>query len=320
MAVARHIPTNGIELSTSDAGTGRPIVLCHGFPETGHSWRHQIAPLVDAGYRVVVPDLRGYGQSSVPYPAEAYDLRELTGDLVGLLDALDEPSAVFVGHDWGAQLVWWMAQLHPSRVDGVAALSVPFTPRPSTPPLARLRQWAGDRFFYIDYFQSEGVAEHELESDVRGFLLAMYSTLSGGEGPDPSLRSLPREGSVFRDQLTFPSRLPGWLTQADLEHYVEAFTRTGFRGALNWYRNFDRNWQLAPELGQRRVELPAVFIAGDRDPVLAFTPTRHLETWVPGLREHVIVPGAGHWIQQERPTEVTRILLRFFAALPPHQR
>lgn len=314
-AVERRVTVAGTTLAVTDVGSGPPVVLAHGFPELSWSWRHQVEPLVRAGFRVLVPDMRGYGDSDSPAEVSSYGGRALTGDLVGLLDDIGAERGVFVGHDWGAQVVWWLAQLHPDRVRGVAALSVAFTPRPTLPPLERLRAWAGDRFFYWLYFQEPGVAEAELSADPRRFLAAMLYSISG-DAPATGMASLPAEGTRFGDQLTVPEVLPAWLSDADLDVYTEAFRRTGFRGPLGYYRAADLTWADLPELGERQVEAPALFVAGDRDPVLAFTSTRHLERWVPRLSASVSLPGVGHWTQQEAPGAVTRALLGWLAELP----
>ena len=287
---------NGIDLHVTERGEGPPVVLCHGFPELGYSWRHQVPALAEGGYRAIVPDMRGYGLSSRPTATEAYDVLELCGDMVGLLDALGEERAVFAGHDWGAAVVWQLAVVHPERVEAVVGMSVPFLPRPPAPPLELLRQGLGDDF-YIVWFQEPGVADEALARDVRRTLATKdlwdAEWAEGDGAPDP----------------------PRWMNERDLSVYVEAFERTGFTGGLNWYRNLDRNWELTEKYAERKVEQPALFIAGSRDQVLSFMPHELMDDLVPGLREKVIVEGAGHWIQQERPEEVNRALLAFLDSL-----
>jgi pimeloyl-ACP methyl ester carboxylesterase len=314
----RVVRTNGIDMRVVEEGSGPLVVLCHGFPELSYSWRHQFPALVRAGYRVVAPDQRGYGGTSRPAEVEAYDILHLTDDLLGLLDALGERRAVLVGHDWGAPLVWHLALRAPDRVAGVVGMSVAYTPRPPAPPTRIWRRTFADRWFYILYFQEPGVADADLGRDpavtMRRFLAAI-----GGEPEAGRLAALagPRDGRGMVERLPEPERLPDWLTRADLDHYVEVFSRTGFTGGLQWYRNFDRNWELTAGLAGARVEVPALFVAGAGDPVLAMVPPDAMEGWVTDLRGRVIVPGAGHWVQQERPGEVNAALLEFLDGLRP---
>jgi pimeloyl-ACP methyl ester carboxylesterase len=292
----RRVATNDIELHVAELGEGRPVILCHGFPELSYSWRHQLPALAAAGYRAVAPDLRGYGESSAPAQVEAYDLLTVGDDLVGLLEELGEERAVFVGHDWGAMAVWQLALSHPGRVAAVVAMSVPFVPRPPAPPVEILRQTLGEDF-YIVWFQRPGEADEALARDVR-------RTLTAREQWSPQW--------VQRDDR--PPR-PRWLTEEDLDVYVETFERTGFTGGLNYYRNLDRNWELTAQLAERRVEQPALFLTGSRDPVQRFAPLEAMDGWVTDLRETVLVEGAGHWVQQERPAEVNAALLRFLRSI-----
>jgi pimeloyl-ACP methyl ester carboxylesterase len=294
----RQLSVNGIELHLADAGAGPAVVLLHGFPELWYSWRHQLPALADAGYRAIAPDLRGYGGSSAPQEIEAYSLEAVCGDLVALLDRLEERRAVFVGHDWGAAVAWQMAIEHPHRAAAVAGLSVPFVPRAPAPPISLLRKALGEDF-YIVWFQEPGVAERALQRDVRRTLTTSRAwTAAWGEGDDRP-------------------PLPAWLTEDDLQVYVDAFERTGFSGGLNYYRNIDRNWERSAHLADRRIEQPALFIVGSRDPVQRFMPAEAMDGWVTDLRPIVRIDGAGHWVQQERPHEVNEALLGFLRALDP---
>jgi pimeloyl-ACP methyl ester carboxylesterase len=282
----------------AEQGEGPPVVLCHGFPELSHSWRHQLPALAGAGYRAIAPDMRGYGESSIPAEVEAYDLPTLCADMVGLLDALGEERAAFVGHDWGAAVVWEAAVRHPDRVAAVAGMSVPFVPRAPVPPVEAMRQGLGEDF-YIVWFQEPGAADEALARDVRRtFTTTRQWTKEWAEGDDDP-----------------PP--PEWMSEDDLRVYVEAFERTGFTGGLNWYRNIDRNWELAEEVAHRRVEQPALYVAGSRDPVLGFMPPEIMDGWVTDMRAKVVLEGAGHWIQQERPREVNEALLGFLRELQP---
>ncbi len=306
---------NGVELETFVAGQGSPIVLCHGFPELAYSWRHQVAPLVDAGYRVIVPNQRGFGASSAPQEIEAYDLDSLAGDIVGLLDALGEERAVLIGHDWGAPVVWHTALRHPHRVLAVASLSVPHAKRGPVSPLQGMRAAAGPGFIhYVDYFQSPGVVEAEFEQDVRSGLLGFMWSISGDVPKDERFRPIPA-GGRFIDSVTVPKLLPPWLSEEDLSVYVDAFEASGFRGGLNWYRNVTRNWERSADLADAHVSQPALFISGSRDPARNPAAIERLPEVVPNLVASHILDGCGHWTQQERPQEVTRLLLEWLQTL-----
>ena len=310
----RTVRTNGIRMHVAEQGEGPPVVLCHGFPEVWRSWRHQIGALADAGYRVLAPDQRGYGQTDRPEAIEAYDIVQLTGDLVGLLDALDLDDAVFVGHDWGAPVVWNLSMLAPERVRAVAALSVPLAPRGERDPITTLEFLFQDRFFYILYFQAPGVADAELAADVETTFRRLMGR-SGRELGAATIQPTPDASTGFLDRLGSPGPLPSWLSQEDLDYYVAEFTRTGFTGGLNWYRNLRRNWELTEHLTDAKVEVPAMFLTGEHDPVRAFMTDEHLDDRVPDLRAKVTLPNTGHWVQQERPDEVNAAILEFLDSL-----
>jgi pimeloyl-ACP methyl ester carboxylesterase len=293
----RRIAANGIELHVLEEGEGQLVVLCHGFPELAYSWRHQVPVLAGSGFRVLAPDLRGFGRSSAPAEVEAYDVATLCGDLCGLLDALGEEAAVFVGHDWGAALVWQLAVLHPERVRAVAGLSVPFVPRAPAAPLPIMRRHLGEDF-YIAWFQEPGVADAALAKDVRRTLTTSRQWTARWADEEPQ-----------------PPRRPLWLTEEELDVYVEAFERTGFTGGLNWYRNIDRNWELTAPVAERRVAQPALFLTGELDPVRRFMPAEAMRGWVTDLRDEIVVPGAGHWVQQQQPAEVNAALLGFLGGI-----
>jgi pimeloyl-ACP methyl ester carboxylesterase len=314
------IETNGIRLRVVVQGKGPLCVLVHGWPESWYSWRHQIQPLCDAGFRVAVPDVRGYGGSDKPHAVEAYDMVTLNADVVGLIDALGEQQAILIGHDWGAPIVWTTAARHPERVRAVVGMSVPHLGRGELPLIEVFKQLYQGRFFYQIYFQEPGVAEPELEADPAATIRKVYfnasgdrqagqSGLSGTKGPDAKLL----------DGLIDPDPLPAWLTAEDVAYYAGEFARSGFRGPLNRYRCSERDHALTPELSERKIEQPALFIAGTRDPVLSFAPGIRLsdlmDRWYTDLRGKVLIEGAGHWIQQERPAEVNVALLHFLRGL-----
>ncbi|WP_156764095.1 alpha/beta fold hydrolase [Mycobacterium sp. 852002-50816_SCH5313054-b] len=313
----RLVDTNGVQLRVTEAGDrGAPVViLAHGFPELAYSWRHQIPALAEAGYHVLAPDQRGYGGSSRPEAIEAYNIHELTADIVGLLDDVGAERAVWIGHDWGAPVVWHAPLLHPDRVAAVAALSVPALPRSHVAPTKAWRKLFGENFFYILYFQEPGVADAELDGDPARTMRRMMGGLTGSGGKDAMLKMAAPGPEGFIDRLPEPNGLPDWISQDDLDHYIAEFSRTGFTGGLNWYRNFDRNWETTAELDGAKIAVPCLFMAGTADPVLGFTSTDRSSEAISGPYRQVLIEGAGHWLQQERPQEVNATLLEFLDGL-----
>jgi pimeloyl-ACP methyl ester carboxylesterase len=311
------VEANGIRMHYVEAGQGPLVVMCHGFPESWYSWRHQIPALAQAGFRVVAPDQRGYGQTDRPDQIGQYSVFRLVGDIVGLVNALGERSAVIVGHDWGAPVTWLSAQLRPDLFSAVGLLSVPYLPRGPMRPSALIKAIFGNKVFYQQYFQDEGKAERDLERDVRANMLAFFYSLSGDAESNERWRYAFEPGETILDSVVVPKKLPPWLTEPDLEFFVGEFSRTGFRGGLNWYRNIDRLWEESGFLDGAKLMQPTVFVAGDKDPVIEFYGDAYqtLETNVPNLNKKVLLPGAGHWIQQERPAEVNRLLTEFVASL-----
>jgi pimeloyl-ACP methyl ester carboxylesterase len=315
----RIIKSNGINIHLAEGGEGPLVVLCHGYPESWYSWRHQLKALTEAGYHIVAPDQRGYGKTDRPEAVEDYSMLQLSGDIVGLVDALGETEAVIVGHDWGSAVAWFCALLRPDIFRAVVLLSVPYIRRSWTDirPTEWMKQFAGEKQFYQLYFQEPGKTESELEADVRKtMLMALYSA-SGDAPPDKCWRFLFEKSETILDSGTVPETLPAWLTEADLDFYTQEFKRTGFRGGLNWYRNIDRNWELTPFLSGATIRQPSLFVAGESDAVVTMYRQAFdsLEETMPGLRKKVLVPGAGHWIQQERPNEVNDLLMEFLASL-----
>ncbi|HLK87745.1 MAG TPA: alpha/beta hydrolase [Candidatus Binataceae bacterium] len=313
----RFVETNGIRMHFAEAGAGPLVVLCHGFPESWYSWRHQLAALAAAGFHAVAPDQRGYGETDKPEAVDAYSVLHLAGDIVGLVNALGERSAAIVGHDWGAPVAWYSALLRPDLFRAVGLLSVPYIPRGPMRPSAIVKAVFAGRMFYQEYFQQEGVAERELERDARASLLGMFYSLSGDAAPNERWRYAFGPDETFLDSLVVPRALPTWLSEADLEFFTGEFKRSGFRGALNWYRNIDRGWELTGFLDGARLAQPTLFIAGEKDAVIEFYADAcgALKNNAPNLAAQVVLPGAGHWIQQERPAEVNRILVDFLRSL-----
>ncbi|WP_051193179.1 alpha/beta fold hydrolase [Nocardia jiangxiensis] len=295
---SRQIAVNGIELRVVEHGEGPLVVFCHGFPELGFSWRHQVFAFAEAGFRTLTPDMRGYGGSSRPDRIEDYAMATLCGDLVGLLDAVGAQDAIFVGHDWGASVVWQTALRHPDRVRAVAGLSVPVAPRPKAPPISIFRSRLGENF-YMCWFQEPGVADAALAADVRRTLLR-DEVVSAADMTGDSTNLLP----------------PQWLSESEMQYYVDAFTETGFTGGLNYYRNLDRDWELSADLAGAKITAPAYFIAGADDAVLRFTPLTKMDAVLTDLRGTLLLDGAGHWIQQERADEVSAALIDFARSLP----
>lgn len=317
------IDANGIPIQLAEQGSGPLVLLCHGFPETSHAWRHQLPALAAAGYRAVAPDMRGYGGTDSPADAEAYTLWHLVGDLVGILDALHVDQAVVVGNDWGATVAWQAALLRPDRFRAIVGMGVPMMARAPMLP-TQLFPRSATASFYTLYFQEPGVAERELEADIGTTLRKILFAASGdagdrksGDVPNPF--GMVQHAAGLLGPLPDPASLPGWLTAADLASYEAAFRATGLRGGLNYYRNLDRNWAFQAALTGLRVEVPALYLAGERDPGLAMPGMRDIiaamPELVPQLRGSEIVGGAGHWLPQEAPAAVNAALIAFLRSL-----
>ena len=310
----RTIETNGIRMHIAEQGEGPLVLLLHGFPESWYSWRHQLPALAEAGFHAVAPDVRGYGRTDAPEPIDAYTMKNHVADAVGVLDALGEETAVVIGHDWGAPMAWNCTILEPDRFRAVAGLSVPFLPRGAAPPVQTMKKLFGERFFYIIYFQEPGVAEAELEADVRRSI-RMFMYAASGDAPEGWATEQKPATAKFLEGMPEPDELPAWLTEEDLDYYTAEFERTGFRGGLNRYRNMDRDWEELPQLAGAKVQQPALFISGERDGVRSFTNADAMQEHMPNLREMVTLPGCGHWTQQERPAEVNEELIAFLRDL-----
>ena len=315
--VVETLQVGSIRMRVALQGEGPLVVFCHGFPETWHSWRSQMAAVAQAGYRAAVPDMRGYGGTDAPADPDQYTMLHHVGDMVELVKVLGDASAVIVGHDWGAPAAWLSALLRPDVFRAVAGMSVPYTP-PSQVDLLTALERKGVKTFYRQYFEDEGVAEAALEADVDASIRRIMYSLSG-DGPDRIVAGILAPGAGFLDATVDPPALPGWLTREDIALVADEFRRTGFRGGLNWYRAIRRSSELLAPWRGCPIRQPSLFIAGSRDDVLKFPGAQQrlaaLPQVLPGLRGSHILEGAGHWIQRERAAEVNRLLLDFLRGL-----
>jgi pimeloyl-ACP methyl ester carboxylesterase len=314
----RMIATNGIRLHVAEQGSGPLVILCHGFPECWYSWRHQLPALAAAGFHAVAPDLRGYGRSDRPEEVEKYTVLHDVGDIVGLVDAFGAERAVIAGHDVGATMAWQAALLRPDRFRAVISLDVPFRPQgfgTSAPPTTLMPR-SDDAVFYQLFLQTPE-AEAALGRDIRRTFRSQLYVLSGDSPPRADggrfAGMIPRKGQF----LTNPDSLPGWITEADIDVYVEEFTRSGFRGALSWFRNLDRSWELLAPFAGAAISVPALYVAGDRDFVVsAYAPAVAKQAaLVPKLRPPLMLAGCGHWTQQERAADVNAAMIDFLRSL-----
>jgi pimeloyl-ACP methyl ester carboxylesterase len=310
----------GIDLTVHVAGAGPLLLLLHGWPEQSLSWRHQIPALVRAGYRVATPDMRGYGASGKPEAPEAYTLNTIAADIGAVADALGAERFVVVGHDWGAIAAWRCALYYPDRVAAVFGMSVPHTSPPPVPLLDLIDRFFPDRFFYIRYFQQIGVGEAELAAaDTAAALKQIFYGGSGAGMRARAARQVPRDAKLLDSWAVAPAAELPFLPDAELARYAAAFDAGGWRGPLNYYRNFDRNAADAHALGDSVIRQPAAFLAGEFEPVLHFWPGQleNMRAHCADLRMEVRPPGAGHWIQQEAPEPTNEALLAFLAQVKP---
>ena len=306
MPTSRTVAANGIELFLTEQGSGPLVLLCHGWPELSHSWRHQLPALAGAGFHAVAPDMRGFGRTSAPADILAYSIFDMVGDMVALVAALGETKAIIIGHDWGAPVAWHAAMFRPDIFTAVGGLSVPPPWRGRERPLETLSKSGIDNFYW-QYFQTPGIAEKEFERDID------YTMRAVSFGVDPSL--FLKDGLGFLGDTSIERKLPTWISAADHAHVVESYTRSGFRGGLNWYRNIDRNWELTAPWHGAKIYQPAIFIAGAQDSVvtgiIGGKRVTEMDRVLPNLKRKLIIEGAGHWIQQERPDEVNAALISF---------
>jgi pimeloyl-ACP methyl ester carboxylesterase len=304
---------NTIQMRYAEIGSGPLVLFCHGWPESWYSWRHQLIAVGAAGFRCVAPDMRGYGGTEAPEPIDQYTLLHMVGDMAELAKALGESRAVIVGHDWGAPVAWHAALWRPDLFTAVCGMSVPYSPPGYVDILTALEK-GGINDFYLQYFQKPGVAEAELQQDIRSALRRIYFT-AGGDLEQKGKGFARLTGGTLLANTVDPPTLPKWLSEADLDYYAQEFSRTGFRGGLSWYRNLRRNWELGGPWRGQPIRQPSLFIAGSRDGVLRFPGAQAtLDAFaktLPALRGQHIIDGAGHWVQQERADEVNKLLIDF---------
>ena len=311
------VDVGSINMRVAVQGEGPLVVLCHGFPESWRSWRRQLACLSAAGYRVAAPDMRGYGGTDAPSSPDDYTMLHHAGDMVGLVHALGESQAVIVGHDWGAPAAWNSALLRPDVFRAVVGMSVPYVP-PSNTDLLTMLEANGIRTFYIQHFQTPGVAEAEFGADPEATIRRVTYSMSG-DGPGRTVAGILPPGAGLLDMTVEPETLPPWMNEEDLRELAADFRRTGFAGGLNWYRAIRKNAELMAAWRGCPIRQPSLFMAGERDDVLKFPGMKarldSLTSGLPGLRGAHILSGAGHWIQRERADEVNALLLDFLSGL-----
>lgn len=316
----RTIESNGISMRIAEAGADGPLLLfAHGWPESWYSWRHQLSFFANSGYRVVAPDMRGYGKTDAPADAADYDIVTIAADMVGILDALGEQKAVMVGHDWGSIVAWNTVLLHPERFQALVAMSVPYGGRPPESPMESWRATYGENFYYILYHNEPGgVAEAEYDADPEGLLSRLYLSPDSPRHP-PLITDKRRSAGGWIDRLGASQGLPEWLEQEDFDYVVAQFKEAGFRGGINYYRNFHRNWEITAHLQDAKIVVPTLFIAGSDDMVIAHSNEGQLNGAMSRVADDfrgvVLFPGIGHWVQQEAPELTNQAMLEFLQSL-----
>lgn len=306
----KSIKNKDINLNVYCEGDGPLVIMAHGWPESWFSWRHQIKFLVANDYSVAVPDMRGYGNSSKPSNINDYDIKNLTSDIISIADHLKSETFYLIGHDWGGPVVWNTCLDYKSRVKKVCGMSVPHTVS-QNPPIETMKFLFKDIFFYMLYFQEEGVVEKELEADMRRSLLSIYGSLKSDGSSTQTFEPKPYSDDIgFLDTIGKFNDIPDWMNKEDFEYYLSQFEQNGMRGPINWYRNIDRNWVITKETHDHKIDVPTCFIVGEDDPVSNWAPIN--ESHYSQLISTHKIKGAGHWVQQEKPDEVNKLLLEFF--------
>ncbi|NKC00760.1 MAG: alpha/beta fold hydrolase [Pseudomonadales bacterium] len=314
----RYVESNGITMRIAEAGTGPTVLMAHGFPESWFSWRHQLKALAAAGFHAVAPDMRGYGLTSAPAEPEQYLLDILAADMVGILDALNVEQAHMAGHDWGSPVASHTVVRYPDRFKSLTLMSVPYGPRAPSPPMAGMKQRVGDNFFYMLYHNEPGgVAEAEYDANAREFLYSIYQSPTSPRKP-PEITDPKRAAGGWLPRMGEPLGLPDWLSQAELDYYVGQFERSGFRGGVNYYRNFDGNWEASADITNPVIQVPTLFLAGEQDMVIGGANADQIRSrmgpMVPNLTIKLI-PNIGHWVQQEAATDTNSAFLDFLDGL-----
>ncbi|MGY3211842.1 alpha/beta fold hydrolase [Mucilaginibacter sp. HD30] len=307
---------NGINMHYVEAGQGPLVILIHGFPELWYSWRSQIPAIAKAGFHVVAVDLRGYGQSTVTADVSSYSIVNQVKDINDLIDGLHKRQAILIGHDWGANIAYAMTMLNPEKVKALVTLSVPFYPQPIG-PVARIKEFSKDKFNFVVYFQQPGLAEKEINADVSHFFKRFFYALSG-TAPDTLVNTLFTKKSAttkLLDEMPEPKVLPAWLTEKELAYYTNSFKKTGFTGALNIYRNIDRDFAALQGRYKPEISQPSLFIAGQNDAAIKFGSLEATKKGLSNLKGLVILPHTGHWVQQEQPKEVNDAIVGFLKQL-----
>lgn len=316
------IKNNNISMRLASVGEGPLVVLLHGWPESWYSWRHQLVALANAGYKAVAPDMPGYGETDRLAAVEDYNIVNLASLVVGILDEMKATQAVLIGHDWGAAIAWQTALLHPERFSKLITLSVPYNKHAPIAPMEIYKKRFGEHFFYQLYFQTPGVAEKEFDAAPDKLLRRLYVS------PDtpkekPAITDTRAEAGGFIERLGEPKRAPDWLTEEDLNYFVSQFQKAGFEGGINYYRNINRNWELLAPYADRKIEMPTLFMAGERDLVIngmmagGPDPVKLKEGMlplVPNIEDVILLPNIGHWIQQEAPEAVNKAILGFLTS------
>jgi len=315
----RYVQSGDCTIRVAVEGSGPLVLMVHGFPESWYSWRHQLGPVAAAGFTAAAIDVRGYGGSSRPHPIDAYDMASVIADNQAVADALGGGKAILVGHDWGAPIVWNTAWADTQRFTAVCGMSIPHMGHGSAPMIDVARKMFTENglFFYMIYFQDEGVAEAEFEADVRDTIRRIYFSWSG-DAPDGGWPIGKKHGEPFLPGMPDPQTFPAWLKDADIDYLVKEFEGSGFRGPLNRYRNFHRDFAVSSRRAGTKIEQPALFIAGDRDIGIRMfgrdVETRMRDNFA-DLRGFHMIPGAGHWNQQEKPAETNKLLIDWLKSL-----
>ncbi len=309
-----NVAANGVELRACVTGDGPLVILIHGWPEGWYSWRHQIEPLALQGFKVVALDVRGYGLSGWPNDIDFYSMRNMVGDIVAVIDTFNAAQAIVIGHDWGAYIAWYSALLAPDRIAAVAGLSVPFTGRAPMPPLDLWRSIYRDKFFYQLSFLEPGRAESDFSKDIRGALAKIYGAWRGGSKGVSLMAEASQDASLL-DLMDDVDTLPDWLPEEDLDYMAAQFAVSGFHGGFNRYRVQNKDWSDLEEIQGKTIDQPSFFVVGKGDPVLAMVPGVDMievqKRYLTDCRGVHIIDGAGHWVQQQKPTEVSQLLAQF---------